>query len=189
MSSRSSSPDSASSLPPFVTVGLVGKPHGVRGEVFVKVFSDVGDRFDVGADLRAVKSGHLRQTLSVVTKRQVKGGAILRFEGFDTRDQVEGLRGSLLEVARGNVPPAPAGSYYFFELIGCECFDARAGRLGRVRDVLDDGGGLLLAIESGERNELLVPFVSMYLGEVDVEGRRIDLQLPDGLIELCGSRS
>ena len=188
MSSRSSKADSTSSLPPFVTVGWIRKPHGVHGEVSVTILSDVGNRFEVGAELRMVRSGDLARTLSVVAKRSVKNGAILRFAGFETREQAESLRGSVLEVPRERVPAAPVGSYYYFELIGCDCFDFSAGSLGQVVDVLDDGGGLLLEIEQDE-SKLLVPFVSAYLREVDVERRRIELQLPDGLIESCGSRS
>jgi len=86
------------------------------------------------------------------------------------------------------VTPAPAGSYYYFELAGCLCRDTNHGELGRVCEVIEDGGGLLLEVRAGERL-LLVPFVEEYVAAVDVAGRRIDLQLPNGLLETCTSAS
>ena len=64
----------------------------------------------------------------------------------------------------------------------------RAGELGEVVEVLEGGGGDLLRVVGAGR-ELLLPFVDAYLAEVDVAGRRISWDLPEGLIEACGSAS
>src|SRR6185295_3754471 len=99
-----------------------------------------------------------------------------------------GLRGALLEVEASAVPPAPADEYYHFDLVGCRCEDRRAGELGEVVEVLEGGGGDLLRVV-GDGRELLLPFVDAYLVEVDVAARRILWNLPEGLIEACGSAS
>ena len=72
-----------------------------------------------------------------------------------------------------------------WRLVGCSCFDAHHGELGVVGEIIEDGGGILLQLEGS----LLVPFVEPFVAEVDVAGRRIDLHLPPGLVELCASRS
>lgn len=92
-----------------------------------------------------------------------------------------------LEVPRSEVPEAPAGTYYHWQLLGCRC---RAGSedLGTVVEVVEDGGGLLLICES-EGRKVPVPFVAEFLREVDVAGGRIELDLPPGLLEACASRS
>jgi 16S rRNA processing protein RimM len=110
----------------------------------------------------------------------------VRFEGVETRDQAEELRDALLEVDRRQTPPAPAGSYYYFELVGCLCSDRGRGELGRIENVLEDGGGLLLEVHQGHR-VLLIPFVKTYLRRVDVERRYVEVDLPEGLIETCAS--
>ncbi len=187
MNSRLSSSDSPP-LPETVAVGRVRKPHGVRGEVVVAVHSDVKDRFSVGSVLSIVlPNGELRQA-RVASVRGRENEAIIRFSGIENRDEAEALRGSSLEIALADVPQAPSGSYYFFELVGCLCVDAQEGELGRVVGVLEDGGGLILEVESGSKR-LLVPFVEAYLDAVQVDGRRIDLNLPKGLIETCTSES
>ena len=189
MSSRFSKSDSLSPDSQTVTVGRVRKPHGVKGEVVVSVLSDIAGRFAVGECLDLV--GPDRKQRSVIVA-SVRGGkedaAVIRFEGFRTRDAAEEIRGLELRVARERVPPAPEGSYYFFDLIGCECEDANAGSLGKVVGILEDGGGLLLEIEGSDRT-LLVPFVSAYLKNIDTGSRRVEVELPEGLVEACGLRS
>lgn len=190
MSSRSAT-ETAAGTPAdrseTVLVGAIIRPHGLRGEVRVEIHSDVSERFAAGAELWAVR-GSVRRRLRVGSSRIVRGGALVLFEGCSSREQAEELRGHRLEVEMARVPPAPEGLYYYFELAGCRCFDAAEGDLGVVSEVIEDGGGVLLRVGDGERT-LLVPFVEAFLRAVDVEGGRIDLELPPGLVETCASRS
>jgi 16S rRNA processing protein RimM len=110
------------------------------------------------------------------------------FAGISSREQAEALRGARLLVPIADVPEAPEGVFYHHQLIGCLCVDAVQGDLGQVSDLLEDGGGLLLVVErQGKR--LLIPFVEAYLRSVDVDAGRIALQLPEGLVETCESKS
>jgi ribosomal 30S subunit maturation factor RimM len=90
-------------------------------------------------------------------------------------------------VPRAEVPKAPSGTYYQYELLGCLCRDGE-DELGRVVEVVEDGGGLMLIV-AGEGRRVPVPFVQAFLREVDVEAGRIDLVLPPGFLEACESRS
>jgi 16S rRNA processing protein RimM len=193
MSSKSSKTESLSEpaprrddLPETVAVGRVLRPHGIRGEVMVAVLSDVPGRFDKGSRLLAVRGDGVPLPLVVAAGRAHKGGAVVRFEGFADRDGAEELRGLDLEVPRAEVPAAPAGTYYQYELLGCLCRnDGEA--LGRVVEVVEDGGGVLLIVE-GEGRRVPVPFVNEFLRGVDVADGRIDLALPPGLLETCASK-
>ncbi len=126
--------------------------------------------------------------MRVASFRRTRGGGIVRFDGWLTRDQAEEIRGSRLEVELSEVPAAPAGSYYHFELLGCRCFDAELGDLGEVSDVVEDGGGVLLEVARAGR-VLPIPFVEAFLESVDVASREIRFRLPPGLVETCESRS
>lgn len=171
----------------YVLVGRIRRPHGVRGEVVVDPESDVPDRFAGGAELELVAGGN-RRTVRIETVRGRPGRLLVRFTGIADRDEAEGLRGATLEVPAGRTPPASPDAYYHFELMDCRCHDRRHGELGTVVDVIEDGGGLLLEVADGERR-LLVPFVRRYLVTIDRDERRIELDLPAGLIETCASRS
>ncbi|HEX3553883.1 MAG TPA: ribosome maturation factor RimM [Thermoanaerobaculia bacterium] len=198
MSSKSSKTDAGGSssagrgdLPETVTVGRVLRPHGVRGEVVVEVLSDVAERFSKGSRLLGVREGTPPLPLEVAASRAHKNGAVVRFAGCEDRDRAEELRGLWLEVPRSQVPAAEAGTYYQYELLGCLC-RVSGEELGRVAEVVEDGGGLLLIIEGeseGEGRRIPVPFVREFLREVDVAGARIELELPPGLVETCASRS
>lgn len=170
-------------LPERVTVGRIHRPHGLRGEVTVESLTDFDRRWQPGSVL-STDSGRL---LEVVASRPHRGSLLVLFAGVEDRDAAEALRGELLEVERSAVPPAEAGSYYVFELVGCRCRDRTEGELGEVVEVVEDGGGWLLWVEQGSRR-LPVPLVERFLVRVDVEAGEIDLDLPPGLVEICGSR-
>ena len=188
MNSRSSKSDSSHEQPSRVIVGRVRRPHGVRGEVSVSVLTDVEDRLSPGAKVHLVLSDGRNQEVRIAGARQTGGKAIIRFDGFESRNDVEQLRSARLEIDRSRVPEPPPGTYFYFELMGCECYDAAVGELGRVCGLLNDGGGLILEIQQPE-GKLLVPFVKAYLKSVDIANRRIEMQLPDGLIATCTSES
>ena len=187
MSSKSSRTERAD-LPERVTVGRILRPHGVRGELVVAALTDVPGRFAPGNTLLMTREeGGPAEPVVVEMERPHKTGVVVRFAGVEDRDQAEELRGRWLEVERSQVPPAPPGTYYHYELLGCRCFDG--GReLGEVVDLAEDGGGLLLIVADGERR-VPIPFVASFLREVDVAAGRIELELPPGLVEACASRS
>lgn len=170
-------------------VGRILRPHGLRGEVKVEIHSDIEERFAVGSELLLVSPKGEAEAVRVAGFRSVRGTGLLLLEGREGRDRAEALRGHRLEVGRDQVPDAPEGSYYYFELIGCRCVDEHRGELGEVEDLLEDGGGLLMSIRRAEGDTLLVPFVDAFLGEIDTGSKLIRVDLPEGLVETCASRS
>ena len=91
-------------------------------------------------------------------------------------------------VEAGAVRAAPEGSYYYFDLVGRACHDRKTGDIGEVAAVRENGGGLLLEIRDDKRT-VLVPFVRDYLISIDPADGPIEFDLPEGLLEVCGSRS
>ncbi len=174
-----------------VTVGAVLRAHGLRGEVLVHADSENPDRFRAGSELLAASGGRVRR-LTVASSRPHRGGWLVRFSGIADRDGAEVLHGALLEVPEDQVPPAETGAYYYFQLVGCRLVDRKLGELGEVTGVREDGGGVLLevAVSSGTgRRSVLVPFARALLPEIDIAEGRIASDLPDGLVETCGSTS
>lgn len=185
MSSKSSTTDAGDS--DNILVGLIHKPHGLRGEVTVEVLSDNTGRFAPGSELSLAVPGVPERMVRVRSSRAHGRGLVVGFESVEDRDAAELLRGGRLGVERADVPPAAADEFYHFELIGCRCRDG--GRdLGVVRAVIEDGGGAILEIADGEEL-LLVPFVKAFLTSIDPAAGTIELDLPDGLVDTCRSRS
>ena len=186
MSSRSSSRTSGRSgrSTEAIVVGRIGTAHGLRGEVTVEVFSDNPGRFAKGSVVLA-DGGELRVRIS----RRHGQKMVVGFEDVLDRDAALALRGKTLTVDRPENPNPPEGEYYHYQLLGCRCNDLRVGLLGTVEDVLEDGGGVLLKVVGADGgSEVLVPFVDAFLRHVDIETKVIEVEVPPGLIEVCGSK-
>lgn len=171
-----------------VLVGRVGRPHGVRGELTVQVESDNPRRFEPGSVMIAELSSGGSRHLMVEASRPHRGGVVLRFAGVADRQAAQGLSGAKLTVSRQEIPPAPQGEVYHFELIGCRCSDRHSGDLGEVVDVVEDGGGLLLVV-SGPQGVVPIPFVQAFIDELNLDSATLRVTLPDGLLEACASTS
>jgi 16S rRNA processing protein RimM len=142
----------------LVTIGRVGRPHGVDGAFVVELASDDEQRFAVGATLLA--DG---EPATVVLSRRVGGGR--RAVKLDR--PVE--RGAELALRRADLPAAAEGSYYVFQLVGLAVEEEGGRALGRVADVEPGVANDVLALDSGP----LLPLVEDCVLEVDLDGGRI----------------
>lgn len=103
--------------------------------------------------------------------------------GIDTISAAEGLTGAELAIAEKDLPPIEASAFYTFHLKGCAVVSVEGEALGTVTDVLDSGATPILKVE-GKDGEILIPFAQSFLRNVDIEARRIEVDLPDGLRDL-----
>jgi 16S rRNA processing protein RimM len=156
----------------WITVGVIGAPHGVRGEVRVKIETDFpDDRFKQGDDLTMLVDGQPR-AMHVEDARSHKGMVLLKLEGVDDRDQAEKLRGREIVIRRAEVKPLPEGTWYIFELEGLEVYDRQGRHLGVLSEVLHPGGNDVYVVKKG-RAETLIPALKQVILEVDLKERRM----------------
>jgi 16S rRNA processing protein RimM len=141
----------------FVTVGRVGRPHGLGGAFVVERPSEDAERFAKGAVLH-VDGEPARVTES---KRGGGGRVVIRLDR-----KVE--RGAALQVAKADLPD-PGDGYYVFQLVGLEVVEEGGRTLGRVRDVASYPANDVLELEDGQA----LPMVAECVREVDLEGGRI----------------
>jgi 16S rRNA processing protein RimM len=115
--------------------------------------------------------------------RKQHGHLVLKLRGVNSISEVEGLVGAELAVLEKDLPPAEEGSFYTFQLKGCQVVAADGEALGTVTDVLDGGGTAILKVD-GKDGEILIPFAQSFLRKMDLGQRRIEMSLPDGLRDL-----
>ncbi len=168
-----------------LVVGRIGRPHGVHGELTVEVRTDDPElRLAVGAVLATepVATG----PLTVAGRRWHSGRLLLRFAGVDDRSGAEDLRGTLLVVDSADLgdPPDP-DEFRDHQLIGLSVTGPGGEQVGTVADVLHHGQDLLVVAGSGKRAgaQILIPFVSAIVSEVDVPAGVLRVDPPPGLLD------
>jgi 16S rRNA processing protein RimM len=167
-----------------VTIAIVSRSRGNRGEVAAKDLSDGNERFTEGSRfwLKNPSGGRTEAVLESSWYHQ--GRLILKFAGVDSIGDAELLRGSEVQIPRSELGPPPEGEFYLDDLIGTRIVEAGSGReIGEVADVIEGGGAMLLQVRSAGR-EILIPFAKHICVEINPENGVIRVQLPDGLEEL-----
>jgi len=164
----------------WVTVAVLGRTRGNRGELTATSFSSRPERF---RNLREVYLFGDGRRAEVETAWFHEGRLILKFRGVDSISEAERLVGFEVRIPRGERVALEAGEYFVSELIGCRVEERDGTVLGRVRDWQEYGGPPLLELENG----MLIPFARSICVEIDPGGGRIVVELPEGLKELNAS--
>jgi len=166
-----------------VAVGRIGKAHGIKGDAFVEPWTDAPhERFVPGAVLETEPAG--RGPLTVVTARDHSGKLVVHFDGFDDRNTVEMIRGTVLVMPAAARPVLDdPDEFYDTDLIGLSVRTVAGQALGAVTDVLHSAADSLLSIDWDGR-EVLVPFRKEFVPTVDLASGLIEIDPPDGLLDL-----
>jgi 16S rRNA processing protein RimM len=168
-------------------VGVVVRPHGLHGELVVDVRTDSpGERFTAGAVLtRAAADGTAVGVLTVESARPHSGRLLVRFTEAPDRAAAEALRGSRLLVDAADLPPTgDPDEFHVHQLEGLVVELADGTVVGSVREVVHGPGGELLLLARVGQPDALVPFVRAIVPTVDLEGGRVVLNPPEGLLDL-----
>lgn len=176
-------PHTADSDAGWVTVAVLGKPRGNRGEVTAVGFSSKPERYGTLREvfLLGRGTGRARGPFTVESTWFHNGTLIFKFQGIDSISAAEELAGAEVRIPAGERIPLETDEFFQSDLVGCEVVERRTGeRLGRVVR-WDDGGGAGLLVLEGD---LLIPFARSICVAIDPVARRIEVELPAGLKEL-----
>jgi 16S rRNA processing protein RimM len=168
-----------------LVVGRVAKAHGVTGEVVVDVRTDDPDtRFAPGTTLRGRTKGGTERRFVVETARQHSGRMLVRLDGVADRDGADALRGTLFLVDSEDLPPIEdPDEFYDHQLEGLRVRTTEGTEVGTVAEVLHTAAGELLSVRA-EDGEVLIPFVSAIVTSVSLADQVIEIDPPEGLLEL-----
>jgi 16S rRNA processing protein RimM len=171
-----------------VTVGRIGRAHGIRGYVVVGVRTDEPEsRFAVGARLDTDPPA--AGPLQVAAMRWHSGDLLVRFEGVNDRNVAETLRGTWLRVDATSLAPLPdPDEFRDTELIGLSVKVADGPVVdgtvvGEITDVLHYGQDLLVVRPASGGTDILVPFVKAIVSDVDVAAGTVLITPPPGLLD------
>ena len=195
------------STPAWIVLAHLLRPQGRRGELLAELFTDFPKRFEdqgrvflaapgFDGDESEARPAEVVAFWLPIGKNE--GRVVLQFAGIDTISDAETIAGLDVIIPREERLPLEDESVYISELIGCTVYDGPT-QVGVVDDVqfamtadggrrLDDAAPLL-AVASVEGDEILIPFAKAFLVRVDTETKRIEMTLPEGLIDVNRSAS
>lgn len=162
----------------WVTVALLGKTRGNRGEITALALSSKPERYQSLGEVYLFGAGDRYEVESAWFH---DGTLVLKFRGVDTISDAEKLVGAEVRVPQSQRVALDPGEFFESDLVGCDVVERATGSsLGRVTKLEDGGGSGLLIVESG----LMIPFARSICVDIDPRARRITVDLPAGLKDL-----
>ena len=152
-----------------INIGMLVNTHGLRGEMKVKVLTDFPQlRFQKGAVVH-LQLAQGQFDLKVQHVRESKGQLLVKFEGYDDINQVEGWKGSMLTIREEELQELDEFEAYFHELQ-----DA-------VSEIIETGANAILRVKTKDK-DILIPFVRAFVKEFDRKNKVMKVELMEGLV-------
>lgn len=168
----------------WVCVARLQRTRGNRGELAAEALTGHPERYSRLSKVRLERPAGSREA-EVETVWQHQDRWIFKFRGVDSISAAEELEGCDVLIPLAERVGLEEGEFFLTDLVGCSMIDRRSGALiGRVEGWQETGGPLLLEVLDPAGREILVPFARSICVEIDVAGRRILAELPEGLADL-----
>ena len=195
----------------WVWLARIRKAQGRKGEVLAEILTDFPEKFAerkrVWLLTGAGTSGEVAREAELISHWLHRGkraegelpAIVLHFAGMNSINEAEALRGLVVAIPLAERTALGEDEVYVGDLIGCTLIDVTGGdvsgvperTIGVIEDLDKDAGPVALLVvgvdsvgEFTGADEILVPFAKAYLRRVDLEGKRVEMALPDGLIEV-----
>ncbi len=156
----------------YFRIGLILRPHGVKGELKLLPLTDDITRFKrLSEAFIEASEGCYRSVKVLGTKLAAENSVIVQLEGVNTMDDAEKYRNRYLCVDRDHAVRLPEGAYFVRDIIGCRVVSTDGSALGTAEDVYETTANDVYVVR-GEK-KLSVPAIKKLLASVDVENRLI----------------
>ena len=170
--------------PRFLLLGQVLRPHGVRGELKIRVLTDYPERIGelvmvhLGEDLESDDTDSYR----VQQMRPQNEYGLLKLQGIDTREEADLLREMYVMVALEDAVPLEEGEFYVYQLIGLKVRTDEGLDLGTLAEVLETGANNVYIVDSPQYGEVLIPALESTIVKTDIDAGLLIVKLPEGIL-------
>jgi len=165
----------------WAIIGKVVALFGVRGELKVRLLTDIPNRF---AELDAVHLGpnHIRYLIQRV--RPHKGEmVVLKLEGIDAANAAEALRNLDLQIPLGELAKLPPDSYYQHDILGLHVFTLTERNLGEIVDIIVTGSNDVYVVKTQEGRQVLIPAIKDVIKQIDLMRHTMYIDPLPGLLD------
>ena len=168
---------------PFIIVGRITKPHGIKGELCVDFYADSPSILGDTVWLKQKSKASL--PYPVLAARYHHDRLLMSLAGVPDRDAAESLRGAEITIPRERLPKLASGEVYLADLPGFTIILQESGEvLGKISAVDLSSGQEIWRITTQEGKEVLFPAVPEFVNELDPENRSARISPPPGLLEI-----
>ena len=168
-----------------VSIGKIVGVHGLNGTCKVYPYADSLEVFASGSEIFLLSAAKATvMAFEVDWSKPHNRLVLLSLKGVSDRNQAEKLVGSEIVVDRAGLPNLETGTYYWHDLIGMAVYSREDVFLGRLEAVMPTGSNDVYVVkrpEGGPNAEILVPALTSVVMEIDLENRRMRVDLPEGL--------
>ena len=165
----------------FIAIGKVVSTQGNKGEVNIFPLTDLANRF-INLTTVLLRNNTSQTTLNI-EKIKIKGNTVvLKFKDIENIKEAKMIVGSFLEVERKNAVKLPKDTYFIFEIIGLEVYTENNIFLGKVENVISTGSNDVYIVKGKNKKELFIPAIHEVVKNVNLEKKRINIKMVDGLI-------
>lgn len=166
----------------LLQVGAITQTHGVRGEMKVFPLTDDVKRFKKGISL-LLDTGKGTINVEIEGVKFFKQFVILKFEGYDSINEVEKFVKKYLYVSREHAVQCKKDEYFVADLIGIEVFAEDGEKIGSISDVMQTGANDVYVVKKADGGEILLPAIKECILQVDIEQKTMKIHKMDGLFD------
>lgn len=178
----------------MVTVGKVRDAHGLKGELFVILFAGQADWAEGLEQITLVrkerelnnqgKEETVEKSYTYPIKRFKvhKKGMILKVDGLSDRTESEAFAGAIVQIENEALISQPGDHVYLKELENFEVQDVNLGVLGKISGFSSNGAQDLIVVALEENKKAEIPLVPEFISKLDFKTKRLEMNLPEGLL-------
>ena len=163
---------------PWLVVGRVAAPFGIRGEIKIRVMTDFPERFTE----RPLYVGQDRTRFEVTAWRAHGANVgVLALKGISSRDDAEALRNAMLYAHVDDAVRLPKDEYYVHEIVGLAAYTDDGRVIGVVVDVIPTGSNDVYVVKSPDEREILIPAIKEVIKKIDLGAGSLVIRPIEGL--------
>lgn len=154
--------------PVYLTIGRLGKPHGLDGGIVFYIITDFPERLQKG---RKVFISEKKIPVHIQSVKPHPRGLVLLFKEYSDTSEVEQFKSQYVYVDANELPELPEGEYYHHQLIGLHVFDPQGSEIGILQDILETGANDVYLIKDQNAKEILIPALLELIKKIDIENK------------------
>ena len=162
----------------YFEIGQISNTHGLKGELKVRPYTETAKRFEALTSILVDFDGDLKE-YQVESVRYQKDVVLLKLKGVDIIEDAEKLKGLSIKIPRADAKDLEENEFFIADLIGLEVY--QDDFIGIVEDVFEAGGSDVYVIKRKGKKDLLLPAIASVIKKIDVEKKRMDVEIPRGL--------